>query len=234
MKYIKCIFAALLILFLASCSFAGDVTTEHARNYVYSAGETIRFFDEKHDRDFLGELTFMSMRVLSEERFTQKERKSSADSGSSEYEDVEYNQIVQINYTYQKADGKTLGEKDFLVYDSASNKGLLNPTDAEFNQFPAENMRSMIVALKKPGDTIETRVMYSGMFTPNAIVKLSVGDNAKPSPKSDIGDSTTNIRTSQSHNDFLLVLFAFISLLLFSSTIVFMVLWIVSRRKNSK
>jgi len=175
------------LLVLSSCSYAGDTTTDHARNYVFEAGEAINFYDEENNRQPLGTMTFLSAQVLSDDVFTHKEKRTDGEGNPIEQSTV-YRQIVQINYLYEKAaSGRELGKIRFTVRDSSGNRGLANP-DADYEMIPAETgVSTLVVALPVRGGSLRTDVFYSGHFTPNAIVGLEIDATAavpKPSKPS--------------------------------------------------
>ena len=183
--FISCAAAALLLslVVLSSCSYAGDTTTDHARNYVYEAGEAINFYDEENGRQPLGTMTFLSARALSDEVFTHKEKRTNGDGNPIEQSTV-YRQIVQINYVYEKTSaGREPGKIRFTVHDSSGNRGLASP-DADYEMIPAEHgVSTMVFALPVRGASLRTEVFYSGQFTPNAIVGLDVdAGTAVPTP----------------------------------------------------
>jgi len=172
MKKIICLCAATLVcLPLLSSCFAGNTTTDYARNHVYGLGEAIHFYDERNDRDPLGTLTFVSVYVLSNDMFTLKERDGTKD-GKPAYKEVTYNQLVQINYTYQSDAGKS--PRSFAVYDSAGSRGELNP-GTPYDKIPVdEGVGCLIAALPAHGDSVRVDVLYSGVFAPNAVANLSI------------------------------------------------------------
>ena len=183
----------LSILALSSCSYAGDTTTDHARNYVYEAGEAIHFYDEKNDRQPLGTMTFLSAQVLSDDVFTHKEEGVTDGEGNPVEKSTIYRQIVQINYTYEKTSaGRELGKIRFDVFDASGNKGLANPP-AEYEMIPAEHgVSSIVAALPVRGGALRTEVFYSGKFSPNAIVDIPMDGSAafpKPSKPSNTQNS---------------------------------------------
>jgi len=165
--------AALVCLLLLSSCFAGDTTTDHARNHVYTLGEVIRFYDEKNDRDLLGTLTFVSVHVLSEDEFTLREKDGTDKEGEPVYKDVTYRQIVQINYTYQSITGRRL--RAFSVHDAAGSRGALDP-DTAYETIPVEpGVSSLVAALPDRGRSVRVEVYYTGVFSPNVIASLAIG-----------------------------------------------------------
>jgi hypothetical protein len=182
-RTIVSILAAVAVLTLTACvSVAGNVTTEQPRNHVYGAGEPIRFLNENNDRLLLGTLTFVSVYVLSDEPFTRREFDRVGENGKRLYKDVTYEQIIQINYTYAREDGRELSEHDFIVYDSgrhfAANDILSDYGNADFEVIPTD-MYSIIVALPHRSREVRVEVRYSAMFhfvlTPTATARLTVG-----------------------------------------------------------
>lgn len=171
MKKIVYLCAAVLCLLLLSSCFAGNTTTDYARNHVYGLAEDIHFYDERNNRDPLGTLTFQSVYVLSNDAFTLKERDGNKD-GQPAYKEVPYSQLVQINYTYQSDAGKS--PRSFAVYDSAGSRGTLNP-DTPYDKVPVgDGVGCLIAALPARGDSVRVEVLYSGVFAPNAVAKLSI------------------------------------------------------------
>jgi len=173
MKKITCLCAAalVLLLLLSSC-FAGDTITDNARNHVYQMGDVIHFYDERNDRKPLGALTFVSVHVLSDDPFTLKEQDGKDSQGEPIYKDVTYNQLVQIDYTYEAFAKKRINR--FGVSDSAGGRGSLNP-DTPYSAVPTETgMSSLIAALPAAGNAVRVEVFYSGVFSPNAIVNLAI------------------------------------------------------------
>jgi len=164
-----------LLLLLSSC-FAGNTTTDYARNHVYKLGDVIRFYDETSNRDLLGTLTFVSVHVLSEDEFTLQEQDGKDANGNPAYKDVTYRQIVQINYMYQSITGKR--PRSFSVHDAAGGQGALNP-DAPYQTIPVDaGVTSLIAALPARGKSVRVEVFYSGVLTPNAAANLAIGKEA--------------------------------------------------------
>jgi len=170
--------AALVLLLLLSSCFAGNTITDYARNHVYQLGDVIRFYDERNDRKPLGVLTFAAVHVLSDEAFTVREQDGKDDQGKPVYKDVTYNQLVQIDYTYEAFTKKKINR--FAVYDSAGGKGALAP-DTPHSAIPVETgVSSLIAALPAAGNTVRVEVFYSGVFSPNAIVNLAIEGYSLP------------------------------------------------------
>jgi len=179
MKKTVCLCAAALCLLLLSSCFAGNTTTDYARNHVYGLGEAIHFYDEKNDRDPLGTLTFLSVYVLSNDAFTLKERDGAKD-GQPAYKEVTYSQLVQINYTYQSAAEKS--PRSYAVYDSAGSRGVLNP-GVPYDKIPVDDgVGCLIAALPARGDSVRVEVLYSGVFAPNAVANLTI-EGKTPAPE---------------------------------------------------
>ena len=175
---------ALSLCLFAGCSFAGDTTTDHARNYVYASGEPINFYDETNDREPLGTLTFLSAHTLSDQEFVHKIENVTDGEGNSVPKEEIYRQVVQINYTYEKtAAGKNLRQNAFSVRDASGGRALLNP-DTDYERLPVEaGIHSMIAALPERSDNVTVSVLYSGRITPNAMAELAIGGSAaKPRP----------------------------------------------------
>ena len=168
------------VLSLAACTAVGDVTTDHARNYVYTAGEAINFYDEINDRKPLGTLVVISAETLAEGKFVHTVHTGTDAQGNAVYTDVLLQQIVQINYTYQATEaGRQLTKKDFSVYDAHNREGTFDP-DVPYTTTPAPGMYSLIVGLPRSGDKLTLEVRYSGVISPNAIVRLATDGTAPP------------------------------------------------------
>jgi hypothetical protein len=174
-----CLIAAVLVpaLLLSSC-FAGNTTTDYARNHVYRLGDVIRFYDETKDRELLGILTFVAVHVLSEDEFTLQEEDGTDEKGKTAYKDVTYRQVVQIDYAYQSITGKRANK--FHVRDAAGGTGVLNP-DTPYTTKPVEpGVSSLVAALPARGKSVRVEVFFTGVFAPNAVASLAVGKDAAP------------------------------------------------------
>jgi len=242
-----CAAALVLPLLLSSC-FAGNTTTDYARNHVYKLGDVIRFYDETNDRNLLGILTFVSVQVLSEEEFTLREQDGKDGGGEPLYRDVTYRQIVQINYKYQSITGRR--PRGFSVHDAAGGRGALDP-DVPYDTVPVESgVSSLIAALPARGKSVRVEVFYTGMFAPNAVASLAIGREANvpaavepTSPPQDTDSAILEARLDEQRQSILLLdaqltkkqnqNTMLVILLSIVSSVLLMLLWQMFRRRKS-
>ena len=117
------------------------------------------------------------MFTLSNDTFTIKEESGKDENGDIIYKDVVYEQLIQINY-YFKTYNDSINDisQKFRIVDSSGGFGTNNPS-VKYSEIPVDGMESLVVALKNKSDKISIQIYYSGIITPNAIVKLTESDD---------------------------------------------------------
>ena len=138
-------------------------------------------------------LTFFSMLTLRDSPFTVREKSGTDEKGDAIYTDVVYEQLIQINYSFQQYTEKYTDDivQTFRVTDMKGDPGIKNPS-VEYTKIAVSGMDSFVVALKNKSDNIKISVYYSGFFTPNAVVQLTKDNALTMLPDADASDSSDN------------------------------------------
>jgi len=172
------------ILILTSCS--SHTITDNPENYIYKLNDSINIYDNSDTRDLFGVLKITSVNVLSETPFVLKEADGYDANSKPVYKDVTYNQIVQVNYTYEiKNSGKTISADNFYVTDSNSKVGLKNP-NTEFNPIKTENTTYFVIALQTKSSSINIGFNYGVLqLTTTAKIQADISPITNDPEKSD-------------------------------------------------
>jgi hypothetical protein len=210
MKKISVILVIALLLILPSCS--ATTITEHEGNYVYSKNEDINIIDID-TRDNIGTLKMNGIEVLKNKSFTIKEKNGSDESGNDIYEDVTYEQLMQIYYRYDnKGSKKTISSANFNVYDQTRTSCKIDP-DIEYDAIKRSGEEYFVVALKNKGEFIDMNFKYNITQTTNtAKIKLKISEksDATSSNNSSSVNDTSNQNKPETNNVNPFVLYAII------------------------
>lgn len=210
MKKISVILVIALLLILPSCS--ATAITEHEGNYVYSKNEDINIIDID-TRDNIGTLKMTGIEVLKNKSFTIKEKNGSDESGNDIYEDVTYEQLMQIYYRYDnKGSKKTISSANFNVYDQTRTSCKIDP-DIEYDAIKRSGEEYFVVALKNKGEFIDMNFKYNITQTTNtAKIKLKISEksDATSSNNSSSVNDTSNQNKPETNNVNPFVLYAII------------------------
>jgi len=174
MKKVSIILITAILLLLPACS--ATTITEHEGNYIYSKNEDINILDID-TRDNIATLKMTGIEVLKDSSFTIKEKSGSDESGNDIYEDVAYQQLIQIFYYFDsKGNNKNISSANFNVYDQTGTSGNINP-DIEYNANKKNGEEYFVVALETKSDSINTNFKYNFLQTTNtAKVKLNISE----------------------------------------------------------
>ncbi len=172
-------FAILLFLLMSGCD--RTTITEKPGNHLYQAGDEIHMIDID-SRETLGTLTIVDTSLLKDEPFmVRKEVHAQKEASGAEglgYEEAEYQQLVQIYYTYDNhGSGKTLSELNFRAYDDSGQIAEINP-DTQYERQDREGTQSFEAALCSRSDRIEINFGYSILqLRPTARIELFLTEN---------------------------------------------------------
>ena len=166
---------ALILLLVSGC---GTTTiTEHEGNYIYTQNEDINII-EIDTRNHIGTLKMTQTEVLMNNPFTIKEKSGTDENGNDIYEDVTYQQLVQVFFLYDsKGSGKSVSSLNFSAYDSADALCETDP-DIEYNVVKRDGEKYFVIALKNKSDSVNLNFNYNLMQMSNtAKIKLPIAEN---------------------------------------------------------
>ena len=168
MKRLFLVVLALCLLTLSSCKTTA--TTNKPDHYLYGMNEEIKIFDVDSNRE-LGTLQITDAIVLMDEPFTIKEQKEYDDNGDPVYENVAYEQLVQIIYSITTADStKTFSDLNFSVTDGKDQPAQIDP---EMEYACVETTEpTFVAALKNKSDTLT--IDFRFYWTQGTTAKIKV------------------------------------------------------------
>ncbi len=199
-KSVFLIITVFLSFLFAGCRGVGDVITQNPREYVYKNEEEIRFYDNVKTGELLSSLTFVSMATLSDDAFTVTEQKGKDENGSVIYENVVYEQIVQINYRFNSYDDSVGDISERLIVVDENGEFGMTDFPAKYSKIPAEGTKSLVVALKNKSNKINIRIYYSGIITPNAVVEMTENNSGTTIPGEVIGGGSAEQKLKNMEN----------------------------------
>lgn len=192
--------AVLLSFVFTGCRGVGDVITQNPREYVYKTKEEIRFYDNVKTGDLLSSLTFVSMFTLSDSTFMVTEQQGKDENGNIIYEDVVYEQIIQINYCFNSYDDSVRDiSRSLVVVDENGTHGTIDPP-VKYSEIPVDGTETLVVALKNKSNKINIQIFYSGIIMPNAVVEMSEIDDEGILPNEVIGDNSVEQKLKNMEN----------------------------------
>jgi len=190
--------AALIVL--AGCGVT--TITEQPGNFFYGGNDEIQILDID-TRDTLGTLTIHGMSIITDEPFVLSEEEGTDESGNPTYEDVSYEALVQIDYSYkrEKRGAKSISASNFTVLDSKGKSGRINP-DADYDRMPQKGDQSFVVALKNKSSTIQIHFDYNLFQSkPTAKIQIGVGEDSGTEIKSETSTPKENTASETSSSE---------------------------------
>ena len=184
MKRIAPFLLALMLLFIsASCAPSVPTKTDKSKNFRYKENESISIIETKSKKT-IGTIMITGVEILKDEPFN-IERPDKNVNGEITYKNIEYNQIVQIFYTYTIDDLRwEIGSRNFQIWDSNSNftdpsmTSLLD--EIEYQEIQKEGSLSFVFPLKDKSDYIDvvfyydTKEKYGSNPNPTAIIRINM------------------------------------------------------------
>lgn len=195
MKRLALIGSTILVL-LTGCS--ATTITEREGNYIYRQDENI-YIQDIDTRNRIGTLKIIGASSLKSEPFVVQEISGVDTSGNPIYQDVVYEQLVQIWYLYDsKDDSKELYSSNFSVYDAQGDLGEVDPK-VEYSSGEGDTRDSFLVALKNRSDFIRLHFRYNPLQTTvTAKIELELSDGADGSTgQGHDTEQSVNVETSQ-------------------------------------
>lgn len=115
----KCFIIAIFVIITFLCTSCRTTTnTEKPNNYKYGFNEEIKILDME-SKGVLATVKFTGISVLKDQPFEIKEVDHYDQSNNPVYENITYNQIIQIYYVYKTTDStKNISSSNFSVKDS--------------------------------------------------------------------------------------------------------------------
>lgn len=239
----------LIIIIILLVSFSGCSTTtitEHEGNYIYKANEDINIIDID-TREKIAVLKMSGVEILSNKPFTIKEKLKTDENGRNIYETVNYNQLIQVYYTYESSKGHSISSANFRIYDDNGTLVKKDP-DIEYTPVQKNGTDSFVVALKNKSDSVTINFKYKQLqTTTTAKISLDVTekmiDNAQSensnlsgqdeqSTLNDPSVSASNQIETKQNKNLLTVLCAIIVFLLGTIIVLIIVIIILAKRRK--
>ncbi len=206
MKKISIVLTMLSALLLfTSCRIMPSVETitKEAGNHIYKKGDNIEIIDIETN-ECIATLRIDDYKLLIDSPFTVQEYKGKDEYENDIYEYDEYNQLLQITYTFINSPGydKDITVSNFEAYDSVGKSLTINPhlKDIELN---IDYSNSITIASVLTDSHIDLRFTYDKyQYRHTAKIELSKNDlNFEDNPESDNGHESGN-SSEQSSSDF--------------------------------
>ena len=229
----------LLCLLLCSCVKPATTYTNQPETYEYSIGEQVQIFD-KESKAELGNITVTGVYVLKDEAFTLQEYDYD-ENGNQIYKQVEYDAVIQIDYTYAVIDSsQKISGNNFTVKDCEGNSARHNP-DTIYKQVETNN-ETIIVAVKEKGEFIN--IDFSFHKNQESIAKIKAYYDAKQSNsesqntsqddfKDDIEEENKNKNITKGFNTILVVVCCVLVVWNVALTVVLIIVLIKRKNKSN-
>ncbi len=181
-KYASIIFPVLLMAIIFSgCEH--ETITQNPGEYNYQMNEPIEIIDIE-TRDVLGILTITGAYPINDKPFTVRTETGTTEDGEPIYEDIAYEQLLQINYIFKDTaqNNKTISGLNFSPY-SQLNNVTVDPK-VDFAKAPLGQGESCFtVAFSKTVDQFELGFRYGILqFRKTATIHISLSGSAAQSP----------------------------------------------------
>lgn len=182
----KNMFIVLGILFvfaLTGCG-TGDTITDNPRNHVYGPNDVINIYDNVDTGELIGTLRVPSINVLSEGPIYISEVTSYDEDQNPVYSEVEYAQLIQVNYIYESTGVKarTIDSSNFTVRDN-NDRMATNDPGIGYTMIPIEGVNSFVVATKNWTDGLNIEFKYKILqFSPTAVIRVRTADSVIGEP----------------------------------------------------
>ena len=175
------ILPAVLILCLSSCQTT--TMTDKSNDYLYGLNEEIKILDIESKKE-LGAVTITDVVILMDSPFELSKIKEHDGNGDPVYENVRYEELVQINYTASTVDStKKISSVNFDVFDAKFAKAEFDP-EMEYTKKDTIG-KTLVVALKNKSDYIHIDFkFYITQFDVTAKIKVPVAAQDVPPPVS--------------------------------------------------
>lgn len=190
----------ILPILLMAVIFSGcehETITQNPGEYRYQINEPINIVDVETG-DTLGVLTVTGVYTINDKPFTVRTETGTAEDGEPVYEDIAYEQLLQVNYIFENApqNDKTISGLNFSPY-AQSNDTTVDPKTG-FDKAPLNQGESCFtVAFSQKVDQFELHFRY-GVFQlrKTAVIHISLSNgSAAPSPS--VSESSSIISPPQ-------------------------------------
>ena len=154
------ILSMIISLSLTSCETT--TTNQHNNsNYFYELNEEAQITD-KDSNDKLGTLKFTRYHILKDTPFTVHELNGEDENGNPRYKDVQYEQLIQLNYVYHVSDStKKPDSSHFGCWDSLEKYCTMNPSDIKYTPASADGEHSFVIAVPTKSNYIKIGYRYA-------------------------------------------------------------------------
>jgi len=162
MKKISILLILSMIVSLSLTSCETTTTNQHNNsNYLYALNEEAQIID-KDSGDELGRLKFTGYHVLKDTPFTIRESDGEDEDGNTKYKDVQYEQLLQLNFVYHVSDStKKPNSSHFGCWDSFKKYCAMNPSDVEYTPVSVDDEHFFVIAVPTKSDYIEIGYRYA-------------------------------------------------------------------------
>lgn len=187
---------SVIILAVTACVPSVETITRQPGNYLYSKNEKIEIVDIETDK-VIAILKISDCRVLKNSTFKISEYKNTDSNGSDIYEDVNYEQLIQVNYDFENKPGyhEKISAHNFSVRSDSGEYATINPDIPEIS-FDENN--SFLVALQERSDRLEISFTYDiYQFRDTAKISLNITDVVSDDNNSHIADVSSAYSTHQ-------------------------------------
>ena len=169
-KLIFGVLAILPLVLLFGCVPSVETITKKPGEYVYGMGEKIQIVDIETDEQ-IATLTVDGSEVLRNEPFTIQRLVGTKEDGEKVYEDVAYQQLVEIYYAFANEPNysKSISRRNFSLIGA---EGTINP-DIDYTSRPREGCHSFVVALKERNSSLDFGFTYD-VFQMRYTAKIQV------------------------------------------------------------
>lgn len=181
---------SVMIWMVTACVPSVETITKQPGNYLYGKNEKIEIVDIENNQ-VIAILTINDCRILKNSAFKISEYKNTDSNGSVIYEDVNYGQLIQVDYDFQNQPGysKEISAHNFSVKSSSGEHAKINP---EIKNISFDEANSFLVALKERSDRLEISFTYDiYQFRDTTKISLNVADIVLDGSNSHIADTST-------------------------------------------
>ena len=155
---IICLMLSMIICTVTACVPSVETITKQPGNYLYSKNEKIEIVDIESNQ-VIATLKIKDCCVLKNSTFKISEYKNTDSNGSAIYEDVNYEQLIQVDYDFENQPGysKKISAHNFSVKSRNGSQIKINP---EIKDLSFDEANSFLVALKEKSDRLEISFTY--------------------------------------------------------------------------
>ena len=173
----------ILPILLMAVIFSGcehETITQNPGEYRYQINEPINIVDVETG-DTLGVLTVTGVYTINDKPFTVRTETGTAEDGEPVYEDIAYEQLLQVNYIFENApqNDKTISGLNFSPY-------------AQSNDTTVDPKTGFDKALLNQGESCFTVAIHISLSNESAAPSPSVSESSSIISPTEISDSSSN------------------------------------------